>query len=341
MITKEQSKPGATVMYGDHQCTVLQGTYEDPELGTMIKTSRFPGGMPLDKYDPMPLGHEEAQATASHPEVIEAALPAITFELALIDEVEPVKITAALIREKVKPLTELTIKNMFDDAGYANVKKAVTKSIKLRTAIEKQEKEHLGKLKATYDTKKKEVTDYTAELYIACREAQTALEAKLTAIDVAKKAAQDKLDADEKARTEGRDAKLFELGMTFNGQAFMGYGKVITKNSLYSLSPEAFDTYVQEIEALQLEQGFTGEVKETPVTPVIGGAGSSFTIKPSSDFDMGAEPVKLFDNEVYSVSVGGYTWVLTKGSVVSIPGQVIVNQQIMQSAIYSQVIENK
>lgn len=331
MITKEQTISGTKVMIGDRPTTIISGSYEDENSGWMIKTSLYPGGYPADRhYQSVPIDTPTEPQTAD-------VLPAVSFELTLIDEVEPVKITAELIRQKTKPLTDLSIVNMFDEKGYAEVKKAVTKAVKLRTAIEKQEKEHLGKLKATYDTKKKEVTDYTAELYVACREAQTALEAKLTVIDNAKKEAADKLAADEKSRTEGRDNSLFNIGMTFNGQAFVGYGKVITKNSLHSLGQEAFDSLVTELEVLQLEQGVTGEIKPTPEHNV-GGAGSAFTVRPAISFEGDDEPAKLFENEVYSVAVGGYTWVLTKGQVTTIEHQIIANQQVMQSAIYAQVI---
>lgn len=330
MITKEQATPGATVLYKGKETTVLTGSYNEERLGWMVKTSLHPGGYPADQYD---LPGETQPANVVH---------AVSFELALIDEVEPVKITAELIRQKTRPLTDLSIASIFDEKGCAEVKKAVTKAVKLRTAIEKQEKEHLGKLKAIYDTKKKEVTDYTAELYTACREAQTALEAKLTVIDNAKKEAADKLAADEKARTEGRDNAMYAIGMTFNGQAFVGYGKAITKNSLYSLSAEAYAAYLTELEGLQMEEGVTGEVKTfTPKSPSAGGMYTggvdpySPTIRPASKLD---EDKKLFDNEVYSVSIGGYTWVLTKGTVTTIEGQVIANQQVMTSAIYSQVI---
>lgn len=334
MITIDDiAKPGSTVLYDGRPTTVLTGHYEDAELGWMIKTSLFPGGMPANKYT-LPTKVPEPVETAT-------PIPAISFELALIDEPEPVKITAELIRQKTKPLTGLSIASIFDEKGYAEVKKAVTKAVKVRTGIEKLEKEHLGKLKATYDTKKKEVTDYTSELYTACREAQTALEAKLTVIDNAKKEAADKLAADEKARTEGRDNALFNIGMTFNGQAFVGYGKAITKNSVYSFSKEAFDALIEELEVLQLEQGVSGEVKEAIkfVVPTISNGAYGNSSPTSKDGTVVMS--KRFENQIYTCSAGDYTFCLTKGEVSIIEGQVVINERIMESAIFAQVIFNK
>ena len=325
MITIEQIKPGMTIMYEGKETTVLQGSYEDPSLGLMIKTSKFPGGYPQDKYE---LSGEIQTAEVIAP---------VTFELALIDEVEPVKITAELIRQKVKPLTDLKIASIFDDKGYAEVKKAVTKTVKLRTSVEAQEKALLKEYKTTYDTKKKEVTDYTDELYKACREAQTALEAKLTTIDNEKKIAADKLANEEKERTEGREAKMYEAGLTFNGQAFVGYGKVITKNSLHSLGQEAFDGLVTELEVLQLEQGVTGEVKATPEHN-IGGAGSSFTVRPASSFDA-IDEVK-YPTALYEKEYNGIRFVLTKGVIDSPePTAVVINDRVAESGVYVQVID--
>jgi hypothetical protein len=203
-------------------------------------------------------------------------------------------------------------------------------------------------MKLRHASEKKEVTDYTAELYVACREAQTALEAKLTVINKSRKEAQDKLDAEEKARTDDRDQKMYSLGMTFNGQAFVGYGKAITKNSLHSLDNESFAGIVTELEGLKIEQDVTGEVKEAPVAAaqqqtIVGGSGSSFTVKPTNAPENTSHPVtqpKRFENQVYTCNAGDYSFHLTKGVVDFVTNQVIINERVMESAIYVQVIYN-
>lgn len=329
MITKEQVTPGTTVLFKGKETTVLQGGYEDVELGYMVKTSKYPGGMPLDKFDMPVTIIEDAEVVKEEPKV--------SFELAIIDEPTPVKLTAALIREKSKILTDITIKNMFDEAGYNAVKKAVTKAVKTRTSIEKKEKEVLDAMKLRHANEKKEVTDYTAELYTACREAQTALEAKLTVIDTAKKVAADKLAADEKERTEGRDNSLYGLGMTFNGQAFVGYGKSITKNSLYSFEQAAFDALITELEALQLEQGVTGEVKpiapQSAPSPIIGSPSVSSQMRDSKP----TYPSAIYDKLIFGKDI---RIVLTKGPIDnSEPEAFIINDRIAESAIYLQVID--
>lgn len=332
MITKEQATPGATVLYKGKETTVLTGSYNEERLGWMVKTSLHPGGYPADQYDlpGEPLGNTEQLA-----EIV----PAVTFELSVLDEVAPIKLTAELIRQKSKVLTDLTIVNYLDEKGYDAVKKAKQKAVKMRTAIEGKEKEILDAMKLRHTAEKKEVTDYTAELYVACREAQTALEAKLTVIDNAKKEAADKLAADDKARTEGRDNAMYAIGMTFNGQAFVGYGKSITKNSLYSLSAEAYAAYLTELEGLQIEQGVTGEVK----TFVGGGMNTDSDYNKAPDQPIvsagNVSPQKpMFDNAVYEKTIGGVTFFLTKGEVIPIDGMLVTNERVMQSAIFVNVI---
>lgn len=344
MIDQNNIAPGMTVLCGGEPTTVLTGHYEDQELGWMIKTSKYPGGMPLSKYDPMPAVTEETDTPNSSAEVIAAERP-VSFELAIIDEPTPVKITAALIREKSKALTDLTIANIFDEAGYKKVKAAVQKAVKTRTSIEKKEKEVVDAMKLRHASEKKEVTDYTSELYVACREAQTALEGKLKVIDDLKTAAAKKLEDEEKERTTGRDDKMYELGMTFNGQAFVGYGKAITKNSLYSLDNDSFEGIVVELEGLAIEQGITGDVKPEPVqTPTASYRASNG----DPSFESASAPAKQtpiaqekrFANQVYTCSAGDYSFHLTQGQVQIVDGQVIINERVMTSAIYAQVIFN-
>lgn len=329
-------------MIDGKQTEIIAGSYEEERLGWMVKTNAYPGGYPADRYDIF-IVIEKTDTPNSPAEVIEAE-PPVSFELAIIDEVEPVKITAALIRQKSKVLTDLTIANIFDEAGYKKVKAAVQKAVKTRTSIEKQEKIVVDAMKLRHASEKKEVTDYTAELYVACREAQTNLENKLKVIDDEKAIAAKKLEDEEKARTEGRDNKMYELGMTFNGQAFIGYGKAITKNSLYSLDNDSFAGIVTELEGLKIEQDVTGEVKPEPIIPatpaafVVGGSYSGSFAKPNPTTTEIKEGSKIFENEVYSKSIGGYTWILTKGQVTLIKDQVVTNERILESGIYSQIV---
>ncbi|MCW3111329.1 MAG: hypothetical protein JWQ09_5835 [Segetibacter sp.] len=268
-------------------------------------------------------------------EVIQEAASPITFELAIIDEKEPVKLTAELIREKSKALTDLKIISIFDEAGYKAVKAATMKAVRTRTSIEKKEKEVLDAMKLRHASEKKEVTDYTSELYTACREAQTALENKMKVVDEEKAAAAKKLADDLRAKTEARDNRLFELGMTWNGQSFVGYGKNISKDVLYSLTNEGFDKYTEELEGLQMEQAVTGKedapVITMPTPPVQNGT------MPKT-FNAVTLEKPLFENAIYERYIGAYTLYLTKGEVAAISGQIVTNDRVMNSGIYVQVV---
>lgn len=269
----------------------------------------------------------------------------VSFELAIIDEKEAVKLTPELIRQKSKALTDLKIISIFDDAGYTAVKAANQKAIKTRTAIEKKEKEVLKTIKTRHTAEIKEVTDYTAALYIACREAQTALEAKMTAIDNEKAIAAKKLADDLKAKTEGRENKMYELGMTFNGTAFVGYGKAITKENLYSLADENYEGVITELEALQLEQSVTGEEKPAPVNTSSmtdaqhqtfinsGGYGkvtsSTPAPKPKTEY-----PTAILDY----ILENGQRLLLTKGTIEQIEDHEVINMRVAESAVYLSVL---
>lgn len=273
----------------------------------------------------------------------------VSFELAIIDEKEPVKLTPALIRQKSKALTDLKIISIFDDAGYKAVKAATQKAIKTRTAIEKKEKEVLKDIKTRHATEIKEVTDYTAELYIACREAQTDLESKTTAIDNEKAIAAKKINDDLKEKTEGRENKMYELGLSWNGQAFVGPGTTIPKQYLFDLTDEKYNTLITEIEALQLEQAVTGDVKAAPVNVasmidgqhanfISSGGYSGSPYSPNNTSQKGI--AVLFDNIVYERMINGYAFILTQGKIQEeIKGQLVFNDRIKESGIYAQIIE--
>lgn len=249
----------------------------------------------------------------------------VLFEAAILDEKEFTPITAELIREKSKPLTELTIANILDTEGYNKVKAAKNKAIKTRTCIERLEKAQLAEYKAEYDAKKKEVTDYTAGLYSACREVENALQGKLTAIDEAKEAEIKRLNEETRKRTEGREQKLFELGFTWNGQSYLGYGKALTRDYLFGLSDTAYDELLTELEGLQMEIGVTGEVLPAPEHPPI----------PAADIFKEREyPTAIFDERVEGLRI-----VLTKG-IVEKPDRdaVLVNKRVAESNVYVQVV---
>lgn len=266
-------------------------------------------------------------------------LPAVIWEEIILDEKEPVKLTADLIREKSKVLTDLKIANIFDEKGYAAVKSATMKAVKTRTSIEKREKSVLAGLKTDYEAKKKEVTDYTAGLYIACREAQTTLENKTKAIDDARTAEAKKLADQEKERTEARENKMFELGMLFNGRVFSGYGYSFTKEELHNYTTDFYANLVVDIDGLRIEEGVTGDVKEQPTHN--GYPGSFAQVEGDKLFNerySDTEPTTLFDNIVYQRSLNGYIFILTKGQVTTIEGQIVSNDRIMDSGIYAQII---
>lgn len=271
----------------------------------------------------------------------------ISFELAIIDEKEPVKLTAALIREKSKKLTDLKIISIFDEVGYKAVKAATIKAVKTRTSIEKKEKEILDAMKLRHTSEKKGVTDYTAELYTACREAQTTLENKLKVIDDAKAVEAKRLADEELARTKGREDKMFSLGLTWNGQQFIGYGKAFSKEGLFAMNDEHYESFVSELEGLQIEQGVTGIEKphpniDTPVQhiPHVSsvGWGSGKSIHTAEPKTHGLKA--FFENAVYQCAIDGYLIILTKGEVKPLDGQLVCNDRVMDSAIYNQVILN-
>lgn len=331
MITIEEAKPGTEVVVNDSVTTVLTGHYEEPNIGWMIKTAKYPGGFPAK---------EHFLLISDRTDVQEEEPQGITFEIAIIEKEEPVKLTAELIRQKLKPLYDLTIENYLDDKGYEEVKKGKNKAVKARTAIEKKEKEVLTAIKARHATEIKQVTDYTCELYKACLEAQNDLQAKLDKADKEKQAEADRLSEERKKKTEAREAKLFELGLTWNGVSFVGYGKPwMSKESLYSMPENTYLCVVEELEGLQMEAGVTGKQVEQVVMVEPHMGSSDGTLKQLTSIGAKVEsPVKLFDNQIYTRTVGEYTFVLTKGQVTTIEGHIIANDRVAESGVYAQII---
>lgn len=334
-ITEEQAVPGTSVWYtfdDVSQPTSITGTFQDPELGLMVQCGLYPGGMPAERYS------LDGEVTETAVEII----PAVTFEVAIIDEKEPVKITSALIRQKSKVLTDLTIANIFDEKGYDAVKKAGAKAVKTRTAIEKKEKEHLGAIKIRHAAEIKEVKDYTGELYTTCREIEKEIQDKIDVIDTAKKAAADLLEKERLEKTEAREAKMYELGMTFNGTQFAGYGKSFSKDDLHGFITDFYNSLVVEIEGLQLEQGVTGKVIEQPpvASPVRSGSiswgGSSAPAASPGIKQPRAYPKSIYDRTLPD----GTRIVLTIGAIDNPEvGALVVNDLVKGTQVHVQVIK--
>jgi len=341
MLTKEQIRPGMTIMYGDKETTVLQGSYEDEELGFMVKTSKWPGGYPLDKYN---LPSQQLTVVKDEPQT-----QAIVFKGKIVGELEETIFTPEIIAEKSKPLLALKIKGAFDNKGAEEVKKAINKAVKMRTAVEAQADPLMKSINAKAKQAVQAVKDAAQPIYDACYATQNALQATYDAYLLEVQKEEKKLADEEKERTEGRNNALFGLGMTFNGQSFLGYGKVITQNSLHSLGAEAYADLLTELEALQIEQGFTGEVKahpnvDTPVQHIphtsSGGSGGGWPVMTKAKTFESDDEIK-YENAIYDKEIpGGLRIVLTKGEIKDVdPNFVIANDRIAQSAIYLQVID--
>ena len=330
----EQLPPGAEVVHikSGKTTTVLRGHYEEPGIGWMLKTSLFPGGYPTTEFV-MP---EYPEETAVQPEEPQG----ITFEIAIIEKEEPVKLTAELVRQKLKPLYDLTIENYLDEDGYNEVKKGKNKAVKARTSIEKKEKEVLGAIKARHATEIKQVTDYTAELYKVCLEAQNDLQAKLDKADKDKQAEADRLAEERKQKTEAREAKMFELGLTWNGVSFVGYGKPwMSKESLYSMPENTYNGVIEELEALQMEAGVTG--KQADLIKSFGNGmntDSSAGALPVSDYKMAANVYRAFIDALYDKQIGGVRVILTKGEIIADGTEIVANDRVANSAVYLHVL---
>lgn len=270
-------------------------------------------------------------------EVATVKQPVIVFKGKIVGDLEETIFTPELIAEKSKPLLALKINGVFDNAGAEAVKAGILQAVRMRTAVEKIEEPVIKGINAKAKKMVAEVREISKPIYDACYTTQNTLQATYDAWALEVKKAADKEADALKQRTDDRDNAMYTLGLTFNGQAFVGYGKVITKNSLHSLGQEAFDSLVTELEVLQLEQGVTGDVKPTPENN-IGGAGSRFTIRPSNDFE-GDDEVK-YPTALYEKEYNGIRFVLTKGVIDNPePTAVVINDRVAESAIYLQVID--
>lgn len=342
MINVETLTAGTSVIHNSGKTTtVLTGHYEDPSLGWMIKTSLFPGGMPLVDF----MLTEHATAMANQ------VLPSVIFEVAIIEKEEPLKITAKLIREKAAPLMALTIDSIFDEKGYEAVKKAKQKAVKMRTAIKAKEDEVLKAIKTRHSNEIKEVTDYTGELYIACMEAQNDSQSKLDKIDKERQEVADKLAEDKKAKTEGRDKAMYALNMKFNGTGFMEYGKYIAQDVLHAMSDEKYAELITDIEGLSMEQSATGTVP-APVPPAapqpqqrsVGYGRPAASPTPantgSTTVMNGAVADQVYETAIYERSIAelGVRIIITNGVIEAEPDALISNDRIKESSYFLQVV---
>lgn len=355
MINIETLTAGDSVIHktGKHT-TVLTGHYEDTELGWMIKTSLFPGGIPITDF--MPAEHATAMANQVEPSVI--------FEVAIVEKEDPVKITAKLIREKAAPLMALTIESIFDEKRYEAVKKAKQKAVKMRTAIKSKEDEVLKAIKTRHGEEIKQVTDYTAELYIACLEAQNDLQGKLDKVDKERKEAADKISEEKKAKTDGRDAAMYARGMKFNGTGFMEYGKYIGQDVLHAMSDEKYVELLVEIDGLSMEQAATGTAavpaavpeparaqdnpgfgwapnKATPGNPNPGGRVVNNNMWPHSVQDETLDKTdRVYDTAIYERAIPelGARLIITNGTIEAEPDAIVANDCIKESYYFVQIV---
>lgn len=276
-------------------------------------------------------------------------LPAITFEGVILDEKEPVKFTPELIRTKSAPLLLLTIKDIFDEKGLKEVKAAKQKIVKTRTAIEKIEKSEKDKLKIKQDKEKAELTDYAATLYAACREGENSLQTIIDTHETEKAAAAKKLADDKKEKTEGRNAKMYAIGMQFNGQGFSGYGKFINQDVLHAMADDKYLALVTEIEGLSMDQDVTGKVAEAPAmtAPPVQRTtapswGGGFSVPKSEPAQAPAPPAedRVYDTAVYERAMPqlGARLVITKGMIEPEADAIISNDRILESLYFVQVV---
>ncbi len=263
------------------------------------------------------------------------------FMAQILDEPEPIPLTADIIREKSADLLSLTIENIFDTKGYEAVKKAYNKAVKTRTAIEKLEAPKKKEYKTAYDAKVKELTDYTAELYKACREVEDNLKGKFTAIDTAIVVEQKRLADEKREKTEGREKAMYAVGMQFNGINFAGHGKMITKEMLHSMKDADYDTMLEELTLAHQEAQITGKDPEPagpPIPPVrmSYGGGSSW---PSSSTPKAPSPAAPPMDIIYETAVPdcGVRIFITRGAITAEPDALVANDEVNDSGFFMQV----
>lgn len=341
MITESQATVGTKVWFYDNKAKVINTeisslVFKDNSQNLVV---RCLGEKEAIKLDCLTLGHKTneqvnavVQQMADDKALIDRVnsapvntelslgLPVIEFKGKIAGDTEETVITPALIAEKSKPLLELKITGLLDTKGAEEVKKAITKAVKMRTAVEPMVKDLKGKLKSQYEAALTKVDEVANPIFEACRSTQNALQKTYDDWQAKVTAAREKEEAELKAKTEGREKKMFELGLTWNGTNFIGYGKSFPKEGLFVMNDEHYAEFITELEGLQMEHGVTGKevpqsvqgldpsirqtiLGESPLQPLGGDA-----------FVPPAKPVLA--NEIFSLQLANGQWiVMTKGSV--------------------------
>jgi|GEM_PF-4525721 len=353
MLTEKEVKVGAAVYYLDNKAKVVNTT-----ISSEVLTYRNePAVCVISQKDPVQLkyltkGHKEAvqapkvsQAVVTIPQEDKAPVIApkeVKFMAKILDEHKEVEITPELIREKAKDLLSLEINGIFDTEGAEKVKAAKNKAVKMRTAVEKLEKSYLGEIKAAAEAAKKKVTDVSNPIYEACREAENALQLKLDAHNNAIAEAAEKERKEREAKTTERQKKMFELGMLFNGTNYVGYGKTIS--GLFDLDSERYEELVLELEALKMEADMKGEGVPMYNSAPSMHTGYSHVVEPITEtylYKAGQqkrEPITFANAVKETVLPNGTRIILTEGIVEQAEGMQVVNDRILQSKYYLQVI---
>lgn len=347
MITLEQAVPGTEVVVKGEITKLLTGHYVEERLGLMLKSAKYPGGYPADQH--FFIGQQEAAVTDAVLGTIET-LPAVIFESIILDEKEPIKLTPQLIRDKSKALLDLEITSILDEPGLKAVKAAKQKIIKTRTTIERIEKAEKDKIKTRYNEDVKEVVDYAATLYAACKEGEDALQLKITTHENEKAAEALKIANAKKEKTEGRNTKMYALGMMFNGTAFFNFGKNIAQDVLHAMSDEKYAELLTGIEGLKLEQEAIGTapapVQAAPAQQQ-GSVGYGRPAAAPTPANTGSttvtnEPVadRVYETAIYERSVpeAGIRVIITKGAIEAEPDALVSNERILESSYYVQVV---
>lgn len=334
-ITEEFLQKGTKVDINGVQTILTGESYQDGELGLMLKSDAFPGGMPADKHQLIPV--------TMGTEVTIAKKAVIVFKGKMVGDIEETEITPALIEERSKPLLALKINGIFDNEGAEAVKAAIQKAVKMRTLVEKQEDPEIKRVNAAAKKRVADIREISKPIYDACLKTQNTLQATYNAWESEVLAAKQKEIDALKAKTEGREKKMFDLGLTWNGEFFVGYGRSYAKEYLHNLAEVTFFELVGELEGLKMEQDVTGKVAE-PVTqqPSNGfGSVSTFSTGMNKDSEPGTQPGKKVDilAAVYDKTLpDGTRIILTQGEV-EIPelNFLIKNDRVMKSGIYVQV----
>jgi len=349
MITTDKIKIGDNVYYYDNKANIIETTCESE----VMNFKGEPSVHVLSQKTPVPLMYLYAEkpinvqpkghvlVTGNPINQIEVAPPTeIVFKGKIAGELEETIITPELIDERSKPLLALTIKGLHDTEGAEAMKAAVLKAVRLRTSVEKLEEPILKSITAQAKKAKEAVTSVSKPIYDKCLEVQNALQAKLDAWQLQVNQAKAKEDAALKERTEAREAKMFSLGMLYNGVAFTGYGKTITKESLFALEQDRYDALIVELTGLKEEadllppteapvaSAFLGTpmYHSAPTTALNGSVGANTATKRTTKFG-GQEIVYLKLTSLGSI-------IITKGQVPADTEAEVLNDRILLSSYY-------